>query len=63
MSLRDDIKNSANGEFITGKSGALNVPNNPIIAFIEGDGVGPDIWTATKNVLDSAVAKAYNGEK
>ncbi|MBP1154610.1 MULTISPECIES: NADP-dependent isocitrate dehydrogenase [unclassified Paenibacillus] len=51
------------GERITITNGKLNVPNNPIIPFIEGDGIGPDIWTASKRVLDSAVEKAYKGEK
>ncbi len=41
----------------------LNVPNDPIIPFIEGDGIGPDIWKASQHVFDSAVAKAYNGER
>ena len=41
----------------------LNVPNNPIIPFIEGDGTGPDIWAAASRVLDAAVEKAYKGEK
>src|SRR5690625_4335470 len=41
----------------------LNVPNNSIIPFIEGDGTGPDIWAAAKKVLDAAVEKAYDGEK
>lgn len=41
----------------------LNVPNNPIIPFIEGDGIGADIWRASQLVFDSAVKKAYNGEK
>lgn len=51
------------GEQITITDGKLNVPNNPIIPFIEGDGTGPDIWAASKRVLDAAVEKAYNGEK
>jgi isocitrate dehydrogenase len=51
------------GEKITVQNGRLNVPNNPIIPFIEGDGTGPDIWAAAKRVLDAAVDKAYNGEK
>ncbi len=51
------------GEKITTTNGQLNVPNNPIIPFIIGDGTGPDIWNAAVNVLDSAVEKAYNGEK
>jgi isocitrate dehydrogenase len=53
----------AEGEKITIVDGVLNVPNNPIIPFIEGDGTGPDIWAASKRVLDAAVEKAYNGEK
>ena len=53
----------ANGEKITVQNGKLNVPNNPIIPFIEGDGIGPDIWAAASRVLDAAVEKAYNGEK
>ena len=51
------------GNKITIDSGKLNVPNNPIIPFIEGDGTGPDIWRATVRVLDAAVEKAYGGEK
>ncbi|MFD0716479.1 NADP-dependent isocitrate dehydrogenase [Paenibacillus sp. GCM10027626] len=51
------------GEKITIDNGALQVPNNPIIPFIEGDGTGRDIWKASKRVLDAAVEKAYNGEK
>ena len=41
----------------------LTVPNRPIIPFIEGDGIGPDIWKASQMVLDAAVKKAYNGDK
>lgn len=51
------------GEQITIDNGSLQVPNNPIIPFIEGDGTGRDIWKASKRVLDAAVEKAYNGEK
>lgn len=51
------------GEKITVKNGALNVPNNPIVPFIEGDGTGPDIWAASSRVLDAAVEKAYKGER
>lgn len=39
------------------------VPNDPVIPFIEGDGIGPDIWAASVRVFDAAVEKAYNGEK
>lgn len=48
---------------ITVTNGVLNVPNNPVVPFIEGDGIGPDIWAAASRVLDAAVEKAYNGEK
>ena len=51
------------GEKITVTNGVLNVPNNPIIPFIEGDGIGPDIWAASERVLDAAVEKAYKGER
>src|SRR4051812_14229074 len=44
-------------------SGKLNVPNNPIIPFIEGDGTGPDIWRASQHVFDAAVKHAYKGER
>jgi isocitrate dehydrogenase len=53
----------AGGEKITISGGKLQVPNNPIIPFIEGDGTGPDIWAASVRVLDAAVAKAYSGNK
>src|SRR3954453_19570242 len=51
------------GQKITIENGVLQVPNNPIIPFIEGDGTGPDIWAASKRVLDAAIEKAYKGEK
>jgi len=51
------------GQKITVTNGVLNVPNNPVVPFIEGDGIGPDIWAAAVRVLDAAVEKAYNGEK
>ncbi len=51
------------GQYIQIVDGQLIVPDNPVIGFIEGDGIGPDIWNATKNVIDSAVLKAYNGNK
>lgn len=43
--------------------GKLTVPDDPIIPFIEGDGIGPDIWAAAERVMDAAVAKAYGGSK
>ncbi|MGP4075726.1 NADP-dependent isocitrate dehydrogenase [Halobacillus sp. K22] len=45
------------------QNGELNVPNRPIIPYIEGDGIGPDIWAAASRVIEAAVDKAYNGEK
>jgi len=58
------IKVPSNGEKITlGKNQALNVPDRPIIPFIEGDGTGPDIWRASQYVFDKAVEKAYVGKR
>jgi isocitrate dehydrogenase len=52
------------GEAITMSStGQLQVPDHPILPFIEGDGTGPDIWRASQRVLDAAVEKAYGGKK
>ncbi|WP_113928462.1 NADP-dependent isocitrate dehydrogenase [Bacillus sp. P14.5] len=51
------------GQKISVENGNLNVPNNPIVPFIEGDGTGPDIWASASRVLDAAVEKAYNGER
>lgn len=51
------------GEKIQVVDGKLATPNHPIIPFIEGDGIGPDIWKASQRVFDAAVKKAYNGEK
>ena len=48
---------------ITIENGNLNVPDNPVIPFIEGDGTGVDIWPASKKVIDAAVEKAYGGAK
>ncbi|MEK4565883.1 NADP-dependent isocitrate dehydrogenase [Alkalicoccobacillus gibsonii] len=53
----------SSGEIIKVNNGVLDVPNEPIIPYIEGDGIGPDIWAAASRVLDAAVEKAYNGEK
>lgn len=51
------------GEKIIVENGQMKVPNKPIIPFIEGDGTGPDIWSAAKKVIEAAVEKAYNGTK
>lgn len=50
-------------ERISMENGVLNVPDRPVIPFIEGDGTGPDIWRATSYVLENAVKKAYNGKR
>jgi isocitrate dehydrogenase len=46
-----------------GKNGKLNVPDSPAIPFIEGDGIGPDIWKASVRVFDAAIEKAFHGKK
>ena len=51
------------GQKITISGGKLQVPDHPVIPFIEGDGTGPDIWRASVRVLDAAVAKAYGGKR
>ena len=43
--------------------GKLNVPNNPVVPFVEGDGIGPDIWSASRRILDSAVSIAYGDQR
>jgi isocitrate dehydrogenase len=53
----------AGGEKITVKDGRLQVPDQPIVPFIEGDGTGPDIWRASVRVFDAAVQKAYGGRR
>jgi isocitrate dehydrogenase len=51
------------GQTITIQAGKLNVPDHPIVPFIEGDGTGPDIWRASVRVIDAAVKKAYAGKR
>ena len=58
-----DVTPPAQGDAISISSGKLNVPNQPVIPFIEGDGTGPDIWRASQRVFDAAVQKAYGGKK
>lgn len=53
----------ADGSPITMKNGTLDVPNNPIIPFIIGDGSAPDIWASASRVIDAAVDKAFDGKK
>ena len=52
-----------NGQKISLNGGRLEVPDQPIIPYIEGDGTGPDIWAAAQRVLDAAVQKAYGGRR
>ena len=54
---------TSTGSIIKIQNGKLDVPNDPIIPYIEGDGIGPDIWKSAVRVLDAAVEKAYKGEK
>ena len=51
------------GEKIEIAGDALRIPDEPVIPFIEGDGIGPDIWAATRRVLDAAVAAKYGGDR
>jgi isocitrate dehydrogenase len=53
----------AGGAKISIQNGKLQVPDQPIIPFIIGDGTGPDIWNASVRVMDAAVQKAYGGKK
>jgi isocitrate dehydrogenase len=57
------MHSAAVGEPIRKHQGRLTVPDRPIVPFIEGDGTGPDIWRASRNVFDAAVAKAYAGKR
>ncbi|RJF71242.1 NADP-dependent isocitrate dehydrogenase [Deinococcus cavernae] len=61
--MATNIKVPVNGEKISMQGGKLQVPNHPIIPFVEGDGTGPDIWRASVRVLDAAVEKAYSGQR
>jgi isocitrate dehydrogenase len=59
----ESVTPPATGETIALIDGRLDVPDHPIIPYIEGDGTGPDIWRASQRVLDAAVAKAYGGAR
>ena len=61
MAIKIDIP--ADGAKITIKNGKLEVPDNPVIPYIEGDGIGPDVWAATVRVLDAAVEKSSQGAR
>src|SRR4051794_25313886 len=58
-----DVTPPAHGQTITINQGRLNVPDHPVIPFIEGDGTGPDIWRSSVRVFDAAVEKAYKGKR
>jgi len=59
----DQLTPPADGDTIRKSDGKLHVPNRPVIPFIEGDGIGVDIWPAAKLVFDNAVEQAYDGER
>lgn len=63
MSIYQKLVPPTDGQKISVLNGSLIVPDNPIIPFIEGDGIGPDIWKSSQKVFDEAVKKAYNGKK
>ncbi len=64
MSHYDKLEPPREGEKISvGASGARRVPDHPIVPFIEGDGIGPDIWAASVRVLDASVERAYGGQR
>src|SRR3954468_13982412 len=63
MASFKDVTPPAGGQAISVSAGRLNVPDHPIIPFIEGDGTGPDIWRASQRVFDAAVEKAYRGKR
>lgn len=50
-------------KILMGKDSKLEVPDQPTIPFIEGDGIGPDIWAASVRVFDTAVDKAFQGKR
>ena len=58
-----DVQKTPAGERIRVRDGKIEVPDNPILPFIEGDGTGPDIWRASQAVFDAAVQKAYAGKR
>ena len=57
------MPSSTQGQPIRMAGGKLQVPDNPVIPFIEGDGTGPDIWRASQHVFDAAVGRAYGGKR
>ena len=63
MTQGEFYKAPADGQEIGFDDGKLEIPDRPVVPFIEGDGIGPDIWRATQRVLDAAVEKTYGGSR
>ncbi len=63
MTQGEFYKAPADGQEIGFRDGKLEIPDRPVVPFIEGDGIGPDIWRATQRVLDAAVEKTYGGSR
>jgi isocitrate dehydrogenase len=59
----NDSTPPADGQEIVWRDGRLEVPDRPVVPFIEGDGIGPDIWRATRRVIDAAVETVYGGRR
>src|SRR5262245_1373009 len=59
----DKIRVPSTGQKVTFTNGRMNVPDNPILLFIEGDGIGYDIMTASKRIWDAAIEKAYGSKR
>ena len=62
MSYRH-IKIPESGQKLSVENGRLNVPDNPVLGYVEGDGIGPDITSACLRVWDAAIEKAYGGQR
>ncbi len=63
MSRASELKIPRGADPIRVENGRLQVPDHPIVPFIEGDGIGPDVWRATRRVLDAAVSRFYGGQR
>ena len=63
IKLSSSDNTTKDGEIITIQNGSLKVPDKPIIPFIEGDGIGADVWRASRRVLDAAIEKAYDNQR
>ena len=63
IKLSSSYNTTKDGEIITIQDGSLKVPDKPIIPFIEGDGIGADVWRASRRVLDAAIEKAYDNQR